>query len=234
MANKRILGIAIVTGALWLPTGPASLATPASHGASVIPNAAHSIDVLDEVAARGGGGGGGGGGARGGGPRGGGGMIGGGGRQVGGGGGGGGQAFATAGGGMAGMAAGMTGGTGKQVAGKGAKGKQAAGTGGMGKQTAGKGGKGKQATGKGGKAGGMGKDIAKKGGGAGGTVGVGPGNRPVRPWIQRPYYGTIIGGVALGALLAATAYGVIPTAPADGLCWFWADDNLVQGYWDYC
>ena len=229
MANKKILGIAIVAGALWLPAGPASLATPASHGVSVIPNAAESIDLLDEVAARGGGGrGGGGGGARGGGPRGGGGgMIGGGGRQVGGGAGmmpGGGQSFAKAGGGMGG----------KQVAGKGGKGKQAAGTGGKGKQAAGKGGKGKQVAGKGGGKAGAGKGVAKKGGGAGGTVGIGSGSRPVRPWIQRPYYGTIIGGVALGSLLAATAYGVIPTAPAEGLCWFWADDDLVQGYWDYC
>ena len=155
MSNKRILGIAIVTGALWLTAGPASLATPASRGATVIPNTADLVDVLDEVGARGGGGRGGG--ARGGGGfrgGGGGGMIGGGGRQFSGGGMMGGQHFAKAGGGMAGMAAGMSG-AGKQAAAKGGMGKQAAAKGGMGKQAAGKGGKG-------GKAGGMGKTSPER------------------------------------------------------------------------
>jgi hypothetical protein len=53
----------------------------------------------------------------------------------------------------------------------------------------------------------------------------------VRPWVRRPYFGTIVGGVALGALIAATA---VPVAPADGLCWYWADPSQTQGYWDYC
>ncbi len=57
----------------------------------------------------------------------------------------------------------------------------------------------------------------------------------VRRWHHRPYYGRIIGGVALGTLLAATAYYAYADAPpADGLCWFWADDDETQGYWDYC
>jgi hypothetical protein len=55
--------------------------------------------------------------------------------------------------------------------------------------------------------------------------------RPVRPWARRAYYGTIIGGVALGTLIAATA---VPAAPAPNLCWYWADPTNTQGYWDYC
>ena len=60
---------------------------------------------------------------------------------------------------------------------------------------------------------------------------VGVGGGVVRPWVRRPYFGTIVGGVALGALIAATA---VPVAPADGLCWYWADPSQTQGYWDYC
>jgi hypothetical protein len=60
-----------------------------------------------------------------------------------------------------------------------------------------------------------------------GRVGVGV----VRPWVRRPYFGTIVGGVALGSLIAATA---VPVTPADGLCWYWADPSQTQGYWDYC
>ena len=60
-----------------------------------------------------------------------------------------------------------------------------------------------------------------------GRVGAGV----VRPWVRRPYFGTIVGGVALGALVAATA---VPVAPAEGLCWYWADPSQTQGYWDYC
>jgi len=59
------------------------------------------------------------------------------------------------------------------------------------------------------------------------------GRRPVRGWVARPYYGTIIGGVALGTMIAVTA-GAVPVAPADNMCWFWADSAQVNGYWDYC
>lgn len=56
-----------------------------------------------------------------------------------------------------------------------------------------------------------------------------------RRWHRRPYYGTIIGGVALGTILAASAYYAYASAPpAPGLCWFWADADEQQGYWDYC
>lgn len=54
----------------------------------------------------------------------------------------------------------------------------------------------------------------------------------VRRWRHRPHYGTIIGGVALGTILAATAYAASPPAP--GLCWYWVDPTRTRGYWDYC
>ncbi len=59
------------------------------------------------------------------------------------------------------------------------------------------------------------------------------GRRPVRGWVHRPYYGTIVGGVALGTMIAVTA-GSLPVAPAPNMCWFWADSSQVTGYWDYC
>jgi len=55
-----------------------------------------------------------------------------------------------------------------------------------------------------------------------------------RPWYRRPYYGTIIGGVALGSILAVTAYGLAPRPPRPDLCWYWADEIQSRGYWDYC
>jgi len=58
--------------------------------------------------------------------------------------------------------------------------------------------------------------------------------RPVRVWAPRPYYGTIVGGVALGTIIAASATGVVPTAPGPNMCWFWADSSQTRGYWDYC
>lgn len=55
-----------------------------------------------------------------------------------------------------------------------------------------------------------------------------------RPWYRRPYYGTIVGGIALGAIIGATAYGLAPRPPRPDLCWYWADEIQSQGYWDYC
>jgi hypothetical protein len=55
-----------------------------------------------------------------------------------------------------------------------------------------------------------------------------------RPWVRRPYYGRVIAGVALGTLIAVTAYGVVPRRPAPDLCWYWADPSQTRGYWDYC
>ncbi|MGC1180853.1 MAG: hypothetical protein ACLQF1_12700 [Methyloceanibacter sp.] len=56
--------------------------------------------------------------------------------------------------------------------------------------------------------------------------------RPYRHWSKRPYYGTVIGGVALGTILGAAAYSA--AAPAPNLCWYWADPSMTRGYWDYC
>jgi hypothetical protein len=58
--------------------------------------------------------------------------------------------------------------------------------------------------------------------------------RGYRPWYRRPYFGTIVGGIALGTILTAAVVGVPPAAPAPGLCWYWADPSQTSGYWDYC
>ena len=55
-----------------------------------------------------------------------------------------------------------------------------------------------------------------------------------RRYSRRPHYGTIVGGIALGALLAGSAYAYAQRPPAPGLCWYWADPYERQGYWDYC
>src|SRR4249920_1957646 len=55
-----------------------------------------------------------------------------------------------------------------------------------------------------------------------------------RPWVARPYYGTIIAGVALGTLITVTAVGLVPARPDPHLCWYWADPYGEHGYWDYC
>jgi len=57
-------------------------------------------------------------------------------------------------------------------------------------------------------------------------VGVGVGVGAVRPWARRPYFGTVVGGVALGTIVAATA---IPLVPAPGLCWYWTDATEAAG-----
>jgi hypothetical protein len=56
-------------------------------------------------------------------------------------------------------------------------------------------------------------------------------HRPVRHWGWRPHFGTVIGGVALGTIIAANT---IPVAPASNLCWFWTDPSMTRGYWDFC
>jgi hypothetical protein len=58
--------------------------------------------------------------------------------------------------------------------------------------------------------------------------------RPVRVWSRRPYYGQVVGGVALGTIIAAGVIGAAPAAPAPNMCWYWADPSQSRGYWDYC
>ena len=55
-----------------------------------------------------------------------------------------------------------------------------------------------------------------------------------RRWVRRPYFGTVIAGVALGTILTAAVVGAPPPPPAPNLCWYWADPALTRGYWDYC
>ena len=55
--------------------------------------------------------------------------------------------------------------------------------------------------------------------------------RGVRPWSSRAWYGTVIGGVTLGTIIAVSA---VPPVPADNLCWFWVDSFENRGYWDWC
>ncbi len=137
-----------------------------------------------------------------------------------------------AGGGMGGGAAvagGMAGGgmAAKGTAGAGAKG----GMGGAGTKAAAgaKGG----TVGKGGGTVGQGSRGGAAGGAGagGGAVNVNVHGTSVRPWVQRPYFGTVVGGIALGSVIAATA---APTPPADNLCWVWTSTEHTQGYWDYC
>lgn len=56
----------------------------------------------------------------------------------------------------------------------------------------------------------------------------------VRPWYTRPYYGSLVAGVALGTVIAVTAAGAVPYAPREDLCWYWTSPAKINGYWDYC
>jgi hypothetical protein len=136
-------------------------------------------------------------------------------------------------GGMAGGTAAAGGMAGKGTAAKGtaAKGTAAKGMAGAGTKAAAgaKGG----TVGKGGGTVGQGSRGGAAGGAAkgGGAVNVNVHGTSVRPWVQRPYFGTVVGGIALGSVIAATA---VPTPPADNLCWVWTSAEHTQGYWDYC
>jgi hypothetical protein len=55
--------------------------------------------------------------------------------------------------------------------------------------------------------------------------------RPIRPWVRRPYYGTVVAGVALGTIIVAST---IPPAPSSDVCWYWSNSSRTRGYWDYC
>jgi hypothetical protein len=55
--------------------------------------------------------------------------------------------------------------------------------------------------------------------------------RPVRPWVQQPYYGSRFDGVILGTVIAANT---VPTSPSVDLCWYWSNSARTRGYWDFC
>jgi hypothetical protein len=55
--------------------------------------------------------------------------------------------------------------------------------------------------------------------------------RPVRPWVQQPYYGAVFDGVTLGAVIAANA---APTSRSIDVCWYWSNSSKTRGYWDFC
>jgi len=55
--------------------------------------------------------------------------------------------------------------------------------------------------------------------------------RPVRPWVQQPYYGSVFDGVVLGSVVAAST---VPTSPSVDLCWYWSNSARTRGYWDFC
>jgi hypothetical protein len=55
--------------------------------------------------------------------------------------------------------------------------------------------------------------------------------RPVRPWVQQPYYGAVFDGVTLGAVIAANA---VPTSRSIDVCWYWSNSTKTRGYWDFC
>jgi hypothetical protein len=55
--------------------------------------------------------------------------------------------------------------------------------------------------------------------------------RPVRPWVQQPYYGSRFDGVILGTVMAANT---VPTSPSLDLCWYWSNSARTRGYWDFC
>ena len=55
--------------------------------------------------------------------------------------------------------------------------------------------------------------------------------RPVRPWVQQPYYGAVFDGVTLGAVIAANA---VPTSQSIDVCWYWSNSSKSRGYWDFC
>lgn len=62
------------------------------------------------------------------------------------------------------------------------------------------------------------------------------GGRGYRRWRNRPNYGAIVGGIALGAIIAGAARSAYRPRYDDDedLCWYWTDRYRTHGYYDYC
>ncbi|QGM45751.1 hypothetical protein [Methylocystis heyeri] len=52
----------------------------------------------------------------------------------------------------------------------------------------------------------------------------------VRPW----YWGNVVAGVTIGAIIAVAVVGSAPKAPSPELCWYWTSASKTRGYWSYC
>ena len=59
---------------------------------------------------------------------------------------------------------------------------------------------------------------------------------PVRPIPAVPpwYWGSVVAGVTVGAVIAVAAAGSAPRAPSSELCWYWTNSSMTRGYWSYC
>jgi hypothetical protein len=57
--------------------------------------------------------------------------------------------------------------------------------------------------------------------------------RPYRAWNRRPYYGSVVAGVTIGTVLVVSA-SRIPVQPDPDVCWYWSNNAMTRGYWDYC
>ena len=59
---------------------------------------------------------------------------------------------------------------------------------------------------------------------------------PVRavPAVRPSYWGNVVAGVTIGAVVTAAAVNSAPRPPSPDLCWFWTDSSRTRGYWNYC
>lgn len=55
-----------------------------------------------------------------------------------------------------------------------------------------------------------------------------------RPWRKRRHYGSLLGGIVLGAIIAGAARHAYRPDYDDDLCWYWTSPYRTHGYWDYC
>ena len=52
----------------------------------------------------------------------------------------------------------------------------------------------------------------------------------VRPW----YWGRVVAGVTIGAVVVVAVANAAPKPLSSQLCWFWTDHTKTRGYWNYC